>query len=53
MDLDKDSVIPGHLIFDLLFQNKGSPVTAVTGESATDEVVEFWQQEEEAFVAKM
>jgi hypothetical protein len=53
MDLDKDPVIPGHLIFDLLFQNKGSPVTAVTGESATDEAVEFWQQEEEAFVAKM
>jgi hypothetical protein len=25
----------------------------VTGESATDEAMEFWQQEEEAFVAKM
>jgi hypothetical protein len=51
--LDKDSVIPGHLIFDPLFQNKSSPVAVVTGESATAEAEEFWQQEEEAFVAKM
>jgi hypothetical protein len=46
-------VIPGHLVFDLIFQNKDSPVPAVTGESATNEALEFWQQEEEAFVEKM
>jgi hypothetical protein len=53
MTLDKGPVIPGHLVFDLIFQNKGAPVPAVTGESVTDEALEFWQQEEEAFVAKM
>jgi hypothetical protein len=51
--LDKDPAIPGHLIFDLLFQNKSSPVATITGESAIDEAVEFWQREEEDFVAKM
>jgi hypothetical protein len=51
--LDMGPVIPGHLVFDLLFQNKGVPAQAVTDESATDEAVEFWQQEENEFVAKM
>jgi hypothetical protein len=41
------------LVFDLIFQNKDAPVPAVTGESATDKALEFWQQEEEAFVEKM
>jgi hypothetical protein len=51
--LDMGPVIPGHLVFDLLFQNKGVPAQAVTDESATDEALEFWQQEEDEFVAKM
>jgi hypothetical protein len=51
--LGKDSVIPGHLVFGLLFQNKNVPAQAVTDESATDEALEFWQQEEDEFVAKM
>jgi hypothetical protein len=53
MILDKDPAIPGHLIFDLLFQNKSSHVATITGESAIDEAMEFWQREEEDFVAKM
>jgi hypothetical protein len=40
--LDKDPAIPGHLIFDLLFQNKSSPIATITRESAIDEAVEFW-----------
>jgi hypothetical protein len=51
--LDKGPVIPGHLVFGLLFQNKSVPAQAVTDESATDEALEFWQQEEDEFVTKM
>jgi hypothetical protein len=52
LNLDKDSVVPGHLIFDLLFQNKSSVVATVTDESATTEAEGFWQQKEEEFVAR-
>jgi hypothetical protein len=51
--LDRGPVVPGHLVFDLLFQSKGVSAQAVTEGSATDEALEFWQQEEDEFVAKM
>jgi hypothetical protein len=51
--LDRGPVVPGHLVFDLLFQSKGVSAQAVTEGSATDEALEFWQQEEDECVAKM
>jgi hypothetical protein len=53
LSLDKEIVVHGHLIFDLLFHNKSQSGEPGTDASAIAEAKGFWQHEEEDFVAKM
>jgi hypothetical protein len=54
VNLGKEEAMPGHLIFDLFFQNKHhTGGETVTEGSATAEAAQLWQEEENGFVIKM
>jgi hypothetical protein len=53
LGLDNSEVVPGNMIFDLLFQNTNSLNEVVAEGSATAEASQFWQQEEQEFTARM